>query len=173
MAFPALKKNEQMAIDAQLQSELNGVINALRKLAPTVRKAGKADLNEAAKLLESAVKGRTPVGEKAHRRYSAQKGRKAGKGSGRPIATYAPGNLRKSMQRLNFRRSSAAFVGPQLRKETPDGYYAHMVERGTTTQRAQYFMRAAVQAAGPQTLRTATELIKRRIASFGKNNGLL
>lgn len=162
-----------MAIDAQLQQDLNRVINSLRRIEPTVRKAGKADMMEAARILESAVKGRTPVGEKAHSRYAARKGRKAGKGSGKVIATYKPGNLKKSMQRLNFRRSNAAFVGPQLKKENPDGYYAHMVERGTTTQAAQYFVKAAVQSAGPQTLRFATELIKRRIQAFGKNNGFL
>jgi len=162
-----------MAIDAQLQADLNRVITTLQKLAPTVRKAGKADLNEAAKILESEVKVRTPVGEKNHSRYPTREGRKAGKGSGKVIATYKPGNLKKAMQRLNFRRSPAAFVGPQLRKENPDGYYAHMVERGTTTQPAQNFVRDAVQSAGPQTLRFATELIKRRIQSFGKNNGFL
>lgn len=162
-----------MAIDAQLQQDLNRVVSALRKIEPTVRKSGKADLMEAAKILESAVKGRTPVGEKAHNRYSARKGRKAAKGSGKVIATYKPGNLKKSMQRLNFRRSNAAFVGPQLKKENPDGYYAHMVERGTTTQPAQNFVRSAVQSAGPQTIKFAIELIKRRISSFGKNNGFL
>lgn len=162
-----------MAIDAQLQADLNRVIGDLRKIAPDLRRAGKSDMMEAAKILESAVKGRTPVGDKIHRRYPARKGKKAGKGSGRVIATYKPGNLRRAMQRLNFRRSSAAFVGPQLKKQDPDGYYAHMVERGTTTQPAQHFVKAAVDSAGPQTLRFAAELIKRRIATFGKNNGFL
>ena len=85
-----------MAIDAQLQQDLNRVVSALRKIEPTVRKSGKADLMEAAKILESAVKGRTPVGEKAHSRYSARKGKKAAKGSAlhgivRPLAAKVKG----------------------------------------------------------------------------------
>lgn len=162
-----------MAIDQQIQNDLNRVITTLRRMSPTVRKAGKADLMEAAKILEAAVKGRTPIGEVVHRRYSSSKGKRAKRGSGRVVATYKPGNLRKSMQRLNFRRSNAAFVGPQLRKENPDGYYAHMVERGTIRQPAQNFVKNAVQAAGNQTLRFAAKLIERRINSFGKNNGFL
>lgn len=147
-------------MDAQLQADLNRVVTALRKMEPFVRKSGKADLMEAAKILESAVKGRTPIGDKPHSRKS---------GGGRII--YRPGNLRKAMQRLNFRRSNSAFVGPQLKKVTPDGYYAHMVERGTKTQNAQHFIRTAVQAAGPQTLRFAVQLIGKRIQSYGSTNG--
>jgi len=158
-------------IDAQLQADLNRVITRLQKLEPYVRKSGKADMMEAAKILESAIKGRTPVGNVVHKRYYAKKGRRAAKGSGRVAETYRPGNLRKSMQRLSFRRSNSAFVGPKLGKKLPDGYYAHMVERGTTTQAAQYFMKAAVSAAGPQTLRFAAQLISRRIQSFGRSNG--
>lgn len=143
-------------IDAQLQADLNKVISRLQRLEPYVRKSGKADMMEAAKILESAVKGRTPIGTRPHKRNGI---------------TYRPGNLRKAMQRLSFRRSNAAFVGPKLGKKLPDGYYAHMVERGTTTQAAQYFMKAAVSAAGPQTLRFAAQLISRRIQSFGRSNG--
>jgi HK97 gp10 family phage protein len=143
-------------IDAQLQADLNRVISRLQRLEPFVRKSGKADMMEAAKILESAVKGRTPIGTRTRKRNGI---------------TYRPGNLRKSMQRLSFRRSNAAFVGPKLGKKLPDGYYAHMVERGTTTQSAQYFMKAAVSAAGPQTLRFAAQLISRRIQSFGRSNG--
>jgi HK97 gp10 family phage protein len=143
-------------IDAQLQADLNAVITRLKKIEPFVRKSGKADMMEAAKILESAVKGRTPIGSKPHKRKGI---------------TYRPGNLRKSMRRLNFRRSNAAFVGAKLGDKLPDGYYAHMVERGTTTQSAQYFMRSAVSAAGPQTLRFAAQLITRRIQSFGSTNG--
>jgi HK97 gp10 family phage protein len=158
-------------IDAQLQQDLNRVLGSLKKLEPFIRKSGKADLMEAAKILESAVKGRTPIGEKAHKRYAARKGRRAGKGSGNVIATYRPGNLQRAMRRLNFRRSTAAFVGPKLGGKTPDGYYAHMVERGTVHQTAQNFVKKAVESSGPQTLRFAIKLISRRIESYGKTNG--
>ena len=161
-----------MAFDAQMQADLNAIINRLNRLEPFVRKNGQADMVEAAKFLAAAVKGRTPVGTKAHKRYPKLGGRKkAAKGSGKVLATYRPGNLRRSMQVLKFRRSAAAFVGAKLGNKTADGYYAHMVERGTNTQNPQYYFKAAVSAAGTATLRIATQLIQRRISSFAKTNG--
>ena len=158
-------------MDAQLQADLNKVINNLKTLDPFLRKAGKADLREAAKILSTAVAIRTPVGTVTHKRYRSLGGRKkAGKGSGVVLATYKKGNLRRSIRVLNFRRSSAAFVGAKLGK-TPDGYYAHMVERGTTTQPAQEFFKKAVASAGNATLNKAIQLLSRRIQSYGVNNG--
>jgi HK97 gp10 family phage protein len=157
-------------MDAQLQADLNKVINNLKTLDPFLRKAGKADLREAAKILSTAVAIRTPIGKVTHRRYPTKKGKKAGKGSGNVLATYRPGNLRRSIRVLNFRRSSAAFVGAKLGKN-PDGYYAHMVERGTTTQPAQEFFKKAIASAGNATLNKAIQLLSRRIQSYGVNNG--
>ena len=157
-------------MDAQLQADLNRALKALKGLDPFLRKAGKADLREAAKILSTAVAIRTPIGKVTHRRYPTKKGKKAGKGSGNVLATYRPGNLRRSIRVLNFRRSSAAFVGAKLGKN-PDGYYAHMVERGTTTQPAQEFFKKAVASAGNATLNKAIQLLSRRIQSYGVNNG--
>lgn len=157
-------------MDAQLQADLNRVLAQLKKVEPFIRRSGKEDLREAAKILSTAVAIRTPVGTVTHKRYARRKGKKAGKGGGNVLATYKPGNLRKSIRVLNFRRSSAAFVGAKLGK-TPDGYYAHMVERGTTTQPAQEFFKKAIASAGNATLNKAIQLLSRRIQSYGVNNG--
>lgn len=157
-------------MDAQLQADLNKALKALKGVEPFIRKSGKEDLREAAKILSTAVAIRTPIGTKVHRRYPRRTGKKAGKGSGNVLATYKPGNLRKSIRVLNFRRSSAAFVGAKLGKN-PDGYYAHMVERGTTTQPAQEFFKKAIASAGNATLNKAIQLLSRRIQSYGVNNG--
>lgn len=158
-------------MDAQLQRDLNQVINNLKKLEPFIRKSGKEDLREAAKILSTAVAIRTPIGSKPHNRYKTLgSGRKAGKGSGTVLAKYKAGNLRKSIRVLNFRRSSSAFVGAKLGK-TPDGYYAHMVERGTTTQEGKFFFEKAVNAVGGATLRKAIQLLSIRIQSYGRSNG--
>lgn len=157
-------------MDAQLQRDLNKVINNLKTLEPFIRRSGKADLREAAKILSTAVAIRTPIGTVTHRRYPKMKGKKAGKGSGNVLGTYRPGNLRRSIRVLNFRRSSAAFVGSKLGKN-PDGYYAHMVERGTPTQPAQEFFKKAVASAGNATLNKAIQLLSKRIQSYGSTNG--
>lgn len=157
-------------MDAQLQGELNRVIGSLKRLEPFIRKSGKEDLREAAKILATAVAIRTPVGTKVHKRYPTGKGRRAAKGSGNVLATYRPGNLRKSIRVLNFRRSSAAWVGAKLGKN-PDGYYAHMVEGGTVNYQGRHFFEKAVAAAGNATLNKAIQLIGKRIQSYGANNG--
>lgn len=94
------------------------------------------------------------------KRYSTAKvfGRlKAPKGQGNVVATYVPGNLRRAIQTLNFRKSEDIFVGPKSRKgsgkgvfgtttRTADGYYAHMVHNGTSEFAGTPFMLLAFQA---------------------------
>lgn len=163
-----------MAFDPQLQKDLNDMLSRLGKMFPELKKTQREDMKEAAKILSSAISARTPVGEKAHKRYPKRgKGKKAAKGAGRVVAEYRPGNLRRSIQVLTFRRSPAAFVGPKLGGRRADGYYAHMVERGTVSQPPQYFVRAGISAAGNTALRFAAELTRRRIESFKRQNGFL
>lgn len=158
-------------IDARLQSELNQVISRLKKLEPGVRKGAQKDLEEASKILVAAVKGKTPIGNKVHKRYPRRNGRKSAKGSGRVVATYRPGNLQRSIKTLKFRRSEAVFVGPKLGGKAIDGYYAHFVEDGTIYQASQKFVAGAVATAGPQTLKAASALIARRIDAIARQNG--
>lgn len=143
-------------MDAQLQADLNNVIEKLRRLNPYLTKGPvKRNLAQAAKPMVSAVKNATPVGRKEHSRKT-----RAGQ-----VITYKPGNLRKSMRVLRFRRSEAVFVGPKLGKTLPDGYYAHIVEG------RQRFFSPAVEAAKGQVLQTAVELFKRDVDQFGQKNG--
>lgn len=144
-------------MDAQLQADLNNVIGRLRKLEPTLQ-AGpvKRNLATAAKPLVQAVKAATPVGTKEHSRYSR----------GVKVATYKPGNLKRSMQTLRFRRSkNAVFVGPKLGGARADGYYAHIVEGRRP------FFTPVVNAMAPSVLKTAIELFKQDIDSFGQKQG--
>lgn len=167
-------------MNAELQSELNIVIRAMQGLSPAAQKHSKQILTEAARPLVSAIQGRTPVSDKPHKRYSSTGGaNRAPKGAGKVVATYYPGNLKRSFNVLRFRKSKAVFVGPRVsgttgdfRGRRADGYYAHMVEFGTKYARKQPFVAAAVNAAGDTVLRIAVTLFRREILTYAKMNGL-
>lgn len=164
-----------MALNAKFQEELNDAIQKLRAIGPVVKKDLQADLTEAAGILVSAVKARAPQSDQPHFRYNTAKvvkGIRAPKGKGNIRAVYLPGNLKKSIQALKFRRSQAVFVGPKVGSKMPDGYYAHFTEFGTKYQPAQGYVAAAVSAAGGQTAEFAAKLIKRRIEQYAERNAV-
>jgi len=116
-------------------------------------------LEYAAKPIIQAAQQKAPKGAAVHYRYAKQS-RRSPKGSGRIVATYHPGNLKGSVQILKkLRRSKNVYVGPVVRKgkvfgkSISDGYYAHMVEYGTSNQSAQPFMRPAYESARGAVLR--------------------
>lgn len=124
----------------------------LRARFGEARKETRAILIGASKILVSEVKSRTPVGSRVHSRYSKRSAGRAARGAGTKVATYRPGNLRASFRTLTFSRAkSAVFVGAKIAKgksSKPDGYYAHMVERGTSKMSASPFVAPAVRAVG-------------------------
>ena len=82
--------------------------------------------------------------------------------------------MRRAFRTLQFRRSAAIFVGPKIDKSgsggefkgrRTDAYYAHFVEFGAPAAGLppRPFVKPAVDAAGPLTLRLATEFLKRKI----------
>lgn len=155
--------------NTQLQSEINALIKDLQKLDPYMKTAAQEDMTKAAGLLVSAIKGRAPESEQSHKRYATSKvikGIRAPKGFGQVVATYQPGNLKKSFRTLKFRRSPAVFVGPKVGTAKADGYYAHWVEFGTENQRPKMFVQQAVAAVGSTVLRLVTELLGKRIDNY-------
>jgi len=166
-----------MPLPTTIQGEVNELMRKLRAVSDNAKKKSQTVFKESAGLLISAIKGRAPISEKAHSRYSTPKasGRiRAPHGQGRIVATYNPGNLGRSFRTLIFRQSAAVFVGAKLAKENytglfsggrTDGYYAHWMEYGAPGAGipAQPFVRPAVDAAGGITLRFAAELLKREI----------
>lgn len=151
-------------MDAQLQSEINALVRRLRKVSYTAKRDSQQAFRQASPLLIAAIQGRAPQSEAPHSRYSG----------GKIAATYYPGNLRRSFRTLTFRRSPAIFIGPRLDKQgsggdfrgnRADGYYAHFIEFGAPAAGLppRPFVAPAVEAAGPLTLRLATEFLKRKI----------
>lgn len=151
---------------ATTQQEAAAIVRTLQRYTYAINRDLKKFLVHAAVPVEQIARARVPVGSKVHFRYSTPKvdnRRRAPRGMGRAIAAYNPGNLRGSIRTLQFPRAvDAVFVGPKLAKRggkgtygpgRPDGYYAHMVEKGTKFMSARPFIQPAAQQGLPLAYR--------------------
>lgn len=128
--------------DLQLDRDVSLIISRLNKLPKEYAKERKKILRLAAKPVVKAIKSKVKVGSKPHRRYLKD---------GSLAAVYHPGNLRRSVRTLTFKKSKNVFVGPKLGKSGSstgvfkgnkvDGYYGHFLEYGTIKQAPQPYMR--------------------------------
>ena len=153
-------------INGGIDKEIQDAIKTLRKLPAAMRgEARKSILKKAAIPLQNAAVAAAPRSKKPHRR----------KKGGLSIV-YFPGNLKGSIQILNFRKSQDVFVGAKISKKSQsaaaygrgrrvDGYYAHMVEFGTRNYTARPFMRPAADA----TRKIVNEQIKKGITRLVNN----
>jgi len=167
--------------DIQLQAEITDLMRKLKSVGNHGRKAAKEAFTDASGILIAAIQGRAPISDAPHHRYSTPKignRSRAPRGMGKKVATYMPGNLKRSFKVLPFRRSSAVWIGPKVAKGNPSGvfsglrtdaYYAAMVEFGTRRTSAQPFVRPAVAAGGSTTLRIATVALKKKLEQFTKS----
>jgi len=156
-----------MAVAGKIQDEIDDLVRKIYAISNNAKKESQAAFRVAAKPLIAEIQARAPVSNEEHDRYLG----------GKVVATYKPGNLRRSIKALTFRRSSAVFVGPKLQKggstgtfsgNRTDGYYAHMVEYGTINQTPQPFIRPGAAAAGPAALKIATTELKKSIDNWAK-----
>lgn len=147
---------------ATIQSEINELVRRINKVSTNAKKESQAAFRMAAKPIIAAIQAKAPVSDEPHSRYIG----------GRKVATYYPGNLKRSFKTLTFRRSAAIFIGPKLDKagskgdfkgNRTDGYYAHFVEFGTIDQPPKPFVRPAAAQAGPPALRMAANELRRAI----------
>jgi len=167
----------QMKYDRELEAEIGALMKKLYSVSDTAKKRSQSAFKEAAPILISAIQARAPQSDAPHYRYDTPKianKLRAPNGSGKIVATYMPGNLKRSFKTLVFRRSAAVFVGPKVDKRgsggvfagaRADGYYAQWMEYGAPEAGIAPvpFVRPAVDAAGAQTLRFASELLRREI----------
>lgn len=136
---------------SEINAWADGIRRAVRDFERTDRKK---ILRRAAAPTVAAAKRRTQVGDRTHRRYA----------SGKVVATYKPGNLRKSLQVLALRRSPDVHVGPKMGGKQgsavygpsgpADGYYAAMLY-GSALAFARRVLIPALQA----TTRDVTTLV--------------
>lgn len=143
--------------------ELQSVLRTFDEFGNTVNdpKIRRKAFNKAAQIVKKAAQSKVKDSQKPHYRYN-----------GSVKTTYYPGNLRKSLKRLPFRKTPDVFVGPVLRNKragkevgrnarTAEGYYAAM-SRGKESN-ADKFRRQVLEAGLIQSSAKAIESAKKEI----------
>lgn len=168
-----------MAINANQETlrEIAELRKKLYAISDNAKKQSQTAFRKAAPILIDAIQSRAPQSDAPHSRYDTPKiagHLRAPNGMGQIVATYTPGNLKRSFKTLVFRKSAAVYVGPKVDKRgsggtftgtRTDGYYAHWMEYGAPEANIppRPFVRPAVDAAGEPTLRLATQYLKKEI----------
>lgn len=170
-----------------LSMDYGELIKRLISLSDDLKKDSVEIMAEASKPFIDMARSLAPRSEYVHYRYSTPKlsnKLKAPKGKGVKVATYRPGNLAYSIKYIKFRRMNGVVVGPLISKNhkgtfgpsyeyngsagsaRSDGWYAHMVEFGTSKTRAIPFMRPAWDAKQSEVIRIAGEQIKLKLIKY-------
>lgn len=153
-----------ISIDQSDVKELNSKLEKLSKSLDD--KTVKAIMRKNAKPFIKTARLKAPVARRVVKRYNTAKlsGKlKAPKGYGKVVASYAPGNLGRSIRSLPLRRlKKAVLVGPKKAKRNDtglfksnrvDGFYGHFVEFGTRHSKASPFVAPAWAQSKDQVLR--------------------
>lgn len=171
-------------MDARLEREIRELGVKFRKLIASLDDRTLKDvLIFSAQPLQEKAAQNAPQSRRPHYRYNTPKlvrSLRAPNGKGVRVATYGPGNLKRSMQTLSFRRMKrSVLVGPKLAKTAKgkfttrsrvDGFYASFVEAGTKGQRAKKYISSAAVSARSAVIRrldtSLTRILNRRAAQL-------
>jgi antitoxin component YwqK of YwqJK toxin-antitoxin module len=136
----SLTRNHSKGMANNIMADVKFNSKELQKL---IKQLSKKELKRlakpAAKAMQAAIQAKAPVFHKTVYRYDTPKliGKwRAPNGKGKRVAEYQPGNLKRSIKIMTFRRSGFLFVGPKRSKNAEgnftgnkvDGWYAHIVE---------------------------------------------
>lgn len=148
-------------INRDLARQVNAIVNRIEHFSHVMEGESKKMMNKAAGVVVKKARQKAPTGKKPHTRYNKK---------GEKIATYYPGNLKKSIKVLRkLRRARNLWVGPESGlKVKNDGYYAHMVEYGTVNFPAKPFMRPAYEESKPEVVKIITNGVNDVIKKYGK-----
>lgn len=142
-------------------------------------------MRKPAKIVVEAARGKIRNSKRIHYRYSTPKlikRRRAKKGSGRIVAAYLPGNLKKSIKRLNFRKTFREYIGPKLKRGNTkgvfglnatkvDGYYAAMMA-GSQNNFRRKFLEPALNENASKILQTAEQELDKEVQKLKNKTGL-
>lgn len=121
-----------------------------------------AALDKAADVLVAAMQEKAPIADRTLYRYK----------NGKRVASYSPGNLKRSIRKLShFKSKKAIWVGPEIKPKGKgkgdfsgnniDGWYAQFVERKRP------FIRPAAIEAGPKAIGEMRDYVKKVVTRGG------
>lgn len=172
----------QLTIDAaHWQKQVNQAVKTLEKLTYNFENEQRAILEDCAVPMVNAMQAGAPNDNiKIHVRYPKQKGARARRGEGQRIATYYPGNLKKSFAVLPLKKTkNAVIVGARLAKGNGrgvfgkgrfDAYYLAWVEYGHGDVPPQPFVRPAIIRTSPHVIKRMQINMNRFAAKFARQN---
>jgi HK97 gp10 family phage protein len=168
-----------------LEQEVDQVVAKFRGFAGVMQGEQKRIAALGGAYFAASAEAAAPTGNRVHKRYSTTKAVRsirAPKGMGNVVATYMPGNLARSIRVLDLKRTqNAVYVGARLQKGSPsgtfsgmraDGYYMHMVEKGTRKWGGRPFFLSAWNRAKPMVEKIMTAEFLRVIEKYKTANGL-
>lgn len=177
-ATKAVFDRQAQAAAARMQKDIDKLFAKFKKLPPKVRESErKKAARIAAEPLVQTARSNVNDSDGPHYRQSKKEG------INRRI-TYWPGNLRKAIKKLSFRKSPSIWVGPKVDKRAGsdnygqtaskvDAYYAHFVEYGTRLDqkhRSRAYMRRAYDARRLEVLRILENELTKRIEKWVDEN---
>lgn len=136
-----------------IEQEIEAAIKKLQKCGDTFKQNRQRVAALGGAFASSAAESAAPKSRAVHYRYSTAKLTKkirAPKGLGNKVASYAPGNLGRSVNVLKFNRAkSKVYVGAKLARRATgkfsgrraDGYYMHFTEEGTKNAQGTHWFR--------------------------------
>lgn len=165
-------KRQLSRLNADMMDELKEISKRMDQLDFALRSQIRREvLTKAAQPLVDAARELAPQSERVHYDY--------GKSSGDHRITYYPGNLKKSIRVLEFRKSPSVFVGPKVVKKARakaygrnernvNAFYASMVEFGTARTSAQPYMRPALDRTKGTILMVAEREFRKVVQEYAR-----
>lgn len=164
------------AANAAMLKDLTEILKKLDKLPKELRgEVRKKILEQAARPLIEAAKAKAPQSQAEHFDYP--------KSGGEPVRYY-PGNLKKSIRIIPYKKSNTVFVGPKIVKKAKgkaygrneknvNAFYASFVEFGTARMAARPYMRPAFDSSKGQVLKLAKEGLERVVEKYERENKVM
>lgn len=162
--------------NAQLSADIKKVLATLDKLPKELRgEVRKAILEKAAQPLIDAAKANAPQSDQEHFDYGKQ-------GPNAQPTKYYPGNLKKSIRIIPYKKSFSVYVGPKVLKRggkakaygrnerNVNAFYAGFVEFGTSRSAARPYMRPAFDQSKAQVLAIAAREMQKVVRQYEQKN---